>query len=392
MPHVDDGTLNALLDGALHADDPAGAAAIEAHLEACDDCRARARVAAGLRDRAASILGAASAHATPDFQEVLVRAGMAAAGSGGAAPGPAREGGTGRLRRHARTPRRLAWAATIIIALGTGYLIRDLVPDGDRVTPAAMADRGAEPGEGAGRRAVSAAETEPPAAAPERAGTAPPAEVAPPVAESPRIADRGRADTAPPPAAEEPAAEQPRAAPHAVERVAVERTTPDVVITGAVTAQQERVATARAVAEPAPPRAPARRMGEQAIALDAIVVTAAWRTVDIAEAQQLAEGTLYVLPGAAILEVEVHAQDGASAIRSTQRLHDGAEVTVTQTPTDDPAPGLPGVPAPRIEGEGDRAVVIVGGFRIEASGPLPGRTLRALLVDARPLESVTRRD
>jgi hypothetical protein len=101
MPHVDDGTLHALLDGALRAEDPARADVVEAHLQSCPDCRA-------LR---------------PDFQEVLVRAG-----------GTLRQEGaddrTSRLRRHARTTRAAAWAATVVLALGTGYLIRDrLVTD-----------------------------------------------------------------------------------------------------------------------------------------------------------------------------------------------------------------------------------------------------------------------
>ena len=138
MPHVDDGTLHALLDGALRAEEPGRADAVEAHLDACADCRARLKHAAALRDQAGDVLGALDAGlaaggdqaaAVPDFGEVLARAATGAGDrSGTAEAGDARDrrADSDRLRRQLGWTRGLAWAATIAVALGTGYMIRDL--------------------------------------------------------------------------------------------------------------------------------------------------------------------------------------------------------------------------------------------------------------------------
>ncbi|NIP77733.1 MAG: hypothetical protein GWM90_00430, partial [Gemmatimonadetes bacterium] len=53
---MDEGTLHALLDGALRAESPDEADRAEAHLRACEDCRARYERAAELRDAATGVL------------------------------------------------------------------------------------------------------------------------------------------------------------------------------------------------------------------------------------------------------------------------------------------------------------------------------------------------
>lgn len=135
MQHIDDGTLHALLDGALKAEEPAAANAAEAHLEACAQCRARLDAAAESRRRASEILGTLGTGAAGDFEEVVARA-AALSGTGvapHAAQGPERALAGGALARRARRVRRTraaAWAATIVLALGTGWVIRDqLGPD-----------------------------------------------------------------------------------------------------------------------------------------------------------------------------------------------------------------------------------------------------------------------
>ncbi|HUH13554.1 MAG TPA: zf-HC2 domain-containing protein, partial [Longimicrobiales bacterium] len=72
MPHIDEGRLAAYLDGALGASDPAGAAAVRAHLETCADCRARLEEERALRERASAILGLAEPPGIegPGFEEL----------------------------------------------------------------------------------------------------------------------------------------------------------------------------------------------------------------------------------------------------------------------------------------------------------------------------------
>jgi hypothetical protein len=105
MSHVDDGELTAYADGAWPANDPE-ALRIGAHLSTCDNCRARLELAHALRDRAAEVLG----YATP-----------------AAVPTPSFESLQAKIATSSRRPRRtipLAWAATIIMALGLGWFGR----------------------------------------------------------------------------------------------------------------------------------------------------------------------------------------------------------------------------------------------------------------------------
>ncbi|MFO7894488.1 MAG: hypothetical protein R6U63_12200 [Longimicrobiales bacterium] len=138
MPHIDDGTLHALLDGALRAEEPEQADTVDAHLDACADCRARLEHAAALRDQASDVLAALDAGLagegdpitpTPDFGEVLARGGADPHTGAPSTVDPVRAAG---LRRRLGWTRGLAWAATIVVALGTGYIIRDIAgPTGE---------------------------------------------------------------------------------------------------------------------------------------------------------------------------------------------------------------------------------------------------------------------
>ena len=105
MSHVDDGELTAYADGAY----PAGerdALRISAHLSACDNCRNRLEQAQMLRDRASEILGLATpaARATPSFEALEAQVATSA--------------------RQTHRNYNLAWAATIILALGLGWFGR----------------------------------------------------------------------------------------------------------------------------------------------------------------------------------------------------------------------------------------------------------------------------
>jgi len=184
MAHVDDGTLNALLDGEL---DDAEAAEVRAHLAACAECAARFQDAQRFLDEAAELLGVL-APAAPEARPADVRpaepparpqpgpAGVAplspVAPAGPAAPGepPRRVSKTAReiavdldgathkspaiapnfprageplpapdpsfsgrevlpLNRpayHRPDWATLAWAASVVLALGVGYLANEV--------------------------------------------------------------------------------------------------------------------------------------------------------------------------------------------------------------------------------------------------------------------------
>ncbi|MGK7312772.1 MAG: anti-sigma factor family protein [Candidatus Longimicrobiales bacterium M2_2A_002] len=299
MPHVDDGTLHALLDGALRAHEPDRADRVEAHLDACADCRARLEEAAALRDRAADVLAdldaepaddaSADREPAPDFQDVLARAAGSAgtdAGTGGEADRGGADPAPG-LRRRLAWTRGLAWAATIVVALGTGYLVRDLAdPTGavPRAVPTESADRVREP------------------AAPEPT----------PAVE----AGADLRDQAPEPRAQ---AAQPEAAagrPPATDEGA-----------GAAKMRQTEALEAAPEAEATNTVAPSPSAAERGeVGMMGVAADAQWRAVSVEEAEA-GVGPLLVLPGAAVAAVEL-ADDGT--VRSRQRVSERVEVMVVQ--------------------------------------------------------------
>lgn len=107
MSHVDDGELTAYADGAYPVNDP-DALRISAHLSTCANCRTRLEQSRELRDRAAQILAyaAPAPRPAPAFEELRAKAGT---------------GGSGVPRNVS-----LAWAATIFLALGLGWVGRGL--------------------------------------------------------------------------------------------------------------------------------------------------------------------------------------------------------------------------------------------------------------------------
>jgi len=98
MSHVDDGTLHAYLDGELS---PAQAQGVEAHLAQCPGCRGRLEEERALITRAGELLALA---APPDRELPPFRAGDVKPPT--------------RLWWRVRLP--LAWAATVVLALGIG--------------------------------------------------------------------------------------------------------------------------------------------------------------------------------------------------------------------------------------------------------------------------------
>jgi hypothetical protein len=385
MPHVDDGTLHALLDGALRAEDPARANSVEAHLDSCPDCRALRDRAADLRAGAAGILATLEPDARPDFQEVLVRAGHGVAAAG-------------RLPGQARATRALAWAATVVLALGTGYLIRDLVePDAGFV---AVQERSAaavrvEP-EASGRPEADAADAIDPveAPAPTTVPSTPPAAQTPAAAAEvvpPAVAPAAGAPTVAARAAPEPTeAAPPTVALAEAEVLAAE---PDValdeVVVTARTMAREPVLTRAAPGRQDAPAVVAHQMVEDAadrptIRLRGATAVTGWSAITDADARALMDGPLYVLPGAVVDSILARGQGQTAEVRSLQRLDGVVVLTVTQRRADGPdASGFAEALAPKTESA-------VGSARherhwIAVTGELPAETLRALAASASPL-------
>jgi hypothetical protein len=111
MPHITDGLLHAYLDGAVGALTPAGEAPdgptvadVEAHLQACVDCRARLEAERAVRAAAGLILADASGSVeVPPFEGLLTDTAIRGA------------------PRRRRTWLPLAWAASLFLAVGAGW-------------------------------------------------------------------------------------------------------------------------------------------------------------------------------------------------------------------------------------------------------------------------------
>jgi len=111
VPHLDEGTLSAWLDGQLDPNSDGEGRALARHLDECPRCRALLEAERIARERATSILAESDlpVPAAPAFGSI--RQGAAAS-----------TGGTGR-----RVPRMgLAWAASIAVAVSAGLLAREL--------------------------------------------------------------------------------------------------------------------------------------------------------------------------------------------------------------------------------------------------------------------------
>jgi len=164
MSHVDDGTLNALLDGELAAE---AAAAVEAHIAVCPECARRLAEAKRFIAEASDLLGAldlpgavaAPAPRVPKTaKEIALDLDAATQRSPALGPGPA----VGAPERTALRPpprRRLdfttlAWAATVVLAIGVGYLANEVRHSRERIAF----------GEGYAGRPVEAARPSSPAA------------------------------------------------------------------------------------------------------------------------------------------------------------------------------------------------------------------------------------
>jgi hypothetical protein len=135
MPHITDGQLHAYLDGATGALAPDGAlhdgpaaSEIEAHLDACADCRARLEVERAVRTAAGLILADVGTPVeVPPFEGLLH-----------AVPADA-------VRPRARSWMPLAWAASLVLAMGGGWWVASMNGPAARLAHTAESGNGGTP-------------------------------------------------------------------------------------------------------------------------------------------------------------------------------------------------------------------------------------------------------
>lgn len=165
MSHVDDGALHAYLDGALDALPGPEAERIREHLAACDACARRLEEERAVRAEARSILDGASP-ALDDLPSLEELRALAAAGRGSS---------VGARLRH------LGFAASLVLAVGAGWLLRGsqaprfeggplddvLLPAATEAPPEARQEA---PAAGFAEEAVAEAVEEPTAPARDRSG------------------------------------------------------------------------------------------------------------------------------------------------------------------------------------------------------------------------------
>lgn len=372
MPHIDDGLLHAHLDGALaHVLPAAEAAAVARHLAGCADCRARLEHERALRTRAHGLLADAgpAGREPPPFESLRAR------------PAP-------RPRRRALP---LAWAATVVLALGAGWMARAALQPSDPAetmrlsvaTPESV--ELAEPVESAAAGAAAAERVE----TVRLDAAAPPSPAAAATDAAPAPA-RSAAPAAPPAAAPPP----PTPAPYAVapqpqaavmsEARATEATASPALVRGRVTdtagrplagalvrvegtaaggiaradggytvvvpaeevagrdsvvvrAQVAGYAAAERAVSLAPDAAPQEiRLEPAAVALESLVVTGApapaegWRTTDAAGARSALGRPLRVVAGLPLAAVELREVEGRTVVRVRQPLQGGGELRLEQ--------------------------------------------------------------
>ena len=143
MPHVDEGLLHAYIDGAFDAESPERIE-IERHLAACGDCRVLLERAEKTKQMASQALDAiAPAHTEPPAWESVL------------AEHRRRSGGGAVRRSGARrwyVP--VTWAATLVMALGAGWMARAMLAERDLSPSVALQE--AAPARDADDRAVRA--------------------------------------------------------------------------------------------------------------------------------------------------------------------------------------------------------------------------------------------
>ncbi len=167
MPHMDEGRLQAWIDGDRSGMSAAEREEVEAHLASCAECRGRLEELRAFGEAAGPLLGAVAGdvEAVPDFSEVVARAGEVEREGGAAGAEPEADGFAGSERDataptlHTAKPRPrrlpLRWAASIVVAIGVGWMANEMtredpsprMQDGSAAASAPASDPASVPAE-----------------------------------------------------------------------------------------------------------------------------------------------------------------------------------------------------------------------------------------------------
>jgi hypothetical protein len=387
MSHIDEGLLHAYLDGETAGAERSG---LEQHLEGCAECRDRLEQARTLRDRSAAILsgsGPASV-APPPFEQIVARSRAVEA-----------------RRRVFRLNRltALGWAATIVLAVGVGWIARGTLGFGERP----VSESGFTIADSAAPQLAEQV-AQPEAEAPERALERAPTREG-------RV-ESGRAQRRDEPA---PTVLKSEVSP-AEEKPADVRAEPEEARAKMAEADVEQQPAAGVATPAAPAAAPARGRGaiaqadsmEQAqrerkaargaaaedafaageVDLDAILGGAgegtAWRVADEATAGERLGGAVMRLPGADVVAYLVPAEPDRAAMQVVQRLESGDIVVLTQEPAAAISAAeeemgardeLMAMNEPASQVEAASVTLRRGDYVLTLRGNLPPDSLRALL-------------
>jgi len=339
MSHVDDGALHAYLDGELP---PVERVRLEAHVAECAPCRTRLDEERALIERASGLLGLAQPpeRAMPPLHQLR----------------------RPRLAWRLRVP--IAWAASVVLALGLGYYIGGENPG--PVMPLAGA-----------REEDSMA----------------------PVNDQLAFQNRLPAPTSPPPAVakartpERRAANQVAAREDAAADSNVARALLDTVAAGAgVVAIRPREAVREAAPAPVPSAAVVTSRPEAEVApLQRNLMATQWQIIRPGPARDLLGADPVGIPGLAVRNIrrsptgEVvlveQALDSATVIQLFQRRLEDEPVNRRLDRSASPAQ------AQRLGYAGtERLARFVGGLRVEIAGPLSTDSLNRLLEQVKPIK------
>ena len=339
MSHVDEGTLHAYLDNELP---PGERASVEAHLAQCPTCRALLAEERALLERSTALLASARPveRPVPPFEQVR------------RAPR--------RRPWYLRTP--VAWAASIVLAVGIGYYLRE--PDNSPPPAIGAAD------ERIGQQDSNAA-----AAAPEQVATRKPA----PTREAQRRAQEQKTEP-------QEEAERDKGAVALEPNVQLRNATPTPVA-AAVTPKPDSLRLDAAIVVSG-----AKAQSGEVAALRGRAVTTQWQIISHGAATTLLGTDLVGLPGLrtrrirrspapeATVVVE-QALDSTTTIQIFQRTmsEDGYADRLSRE-----APRSAAAPAPA-QAPADRLARFVGRLRVEISGPLTTDSLNKLLEQVEPI-------
>ena len=335
MPHIEEGQLHALLDGAYQGDSPE-ARAIHAHLSACTDCRSLLESERVIRERAHDLLERARPlpETIPPFDTIVRRS---------------------RPQRAALLPpARLAWAASVLIAIGLGWFGRDLnTRRSVQMTQESLA-AGAPPTAADSLRTDARA----PSASDAAASAVEPASPPPASASAPSPDERALADrrAAPPP-------EQTNQA-QAKTRVAEE----GVIVSAPARATIGAVQGGAAMAPAAPP-------------------SVGWSEVSLEVAERTAGRRVLLMPGYELVKLELMPAANGYSVRTAQRIPGDGLLELIQEPASDPSAlaresrrGRTFQGEAAVSSTGTPAVTLqIGDLRITGRAAISADSLRVLL-------------